>query len=295
MPDARRCAPLGAALLVALSSATRAGATPPGPPRITVTATAAGLSVPATAPAGTLIISLANHAGRVVNAQLLAVLQNHTAEEAIAALTTAGRRPEWVVAAGGVGPLASGRTAAVEQRLPVGEYVLLSTLADSDGVAQYRRGFIAGFRTEGPVIVNERAAYVDAMATLSVGAAFRFQRVAMSDGRRFELYGRQRGTAVTPGERVIEVTTGGAFAHEIQVIKMDETGLPRAWADWLAGGQRGPAPAVAVGGAGVVPQGRMLWLRVNVEPGTYWLLCTIPHREGQRGFQTGEYAQFVVR
>jgi hypothetical protein len=292
-PDARlRLAPLGLAALLVAAVATSAAATPP---TLVVTATATGFTVAPNAPAGTLIITLTNRAGRVMSAQLLAVLQNHTALEAIASLTSTGRRPDWVVAAGGVGPLAHGRSASVEERLTPGEYVLLSTLADSDGTAQYRRGYIAGFRATGAVKVDERAAYVAAVGTLSAGAAFRFQRVAMRDGRRFELYGRQRGTAVSPGERVIEVTTAGAYAHEVMVVRMDESVLVRRWSDWLAGGQRGPAPGVAVGGSGVIPQGRTFWLRVMLEPGTYWLLCTLPHREGLHGFQTGEYAQFVVR
>ena len=126
-------------------------------------------------------------------------------------------------------------------------------------------------------------------------AAFRFQRVAMQDGRRLELFGRLGGTAVTPGERMIEVSIVGTYAHEIQVVKMGGTVLLRRWAEWLAGGQRGPAPGVAVGGAAVTPQSGTFWLRVTLEPGTYRLLCTLPHREGFRGFQTGEFAEFVVR
>lgn len=293
-PDARRLAPAGALLLVALSAA-RTAAAQTRPPTLMLTASPSGFSAPASAPAGTLIIALNNRSGRVVSAQLMAVLEGHTAQQAIAALTSSGRRPDWVVAAGGIGPLAAARTAAIEQRLPAGEFVLASTVADTDGVPQFRRGYIAGFHTTGAVTVNEREAYAAATATLTIGASFRFQRVAFQDGRRIEMFGGVRGSPMAPGEDVIEVTPSGIYSHEIMVVKMDEGTLLRRYVDWFEGGRQGTPLGVPVGGAGVLPPGRTAWLRIPLEPGTYRVLCTLLHREGARGYQTGEYSEFLVR
>ena len=292
-----RLAPLllGAAVTaVTAVTAVAAGAQqpPPTPRVVTVTATAVGLEAPAEVPAGPVTIVLVNRARSVVEAQLLAVQGGHTPDEAVRLLQGGAPRPDWLAAAGGVGPLAPGLGAAVTQTLPPGEYLVLSMLPDSTRLPQYRRGYLTVLQATGRADV---AARVDgAVAELAVGTSFRFQRVQTLGGRRVILSGRQRSAPIAPGDHAIEITYGPLATHQVALVRVDSALILRRYADWLAGGQRGPAPGRAWGGVALTPPGRQLWLRARLESGTYWLICTAAHG-GRRGFEIGEYAQFVVR
>ena len=286
----RRAAACGAlSLLVAAAALAQTPATHP----VTVVATATGLTVPAQIPAGPVLFTFTNRARRVVGAQLLAVLGGHSADEAARLLVGGGQPPPWILPAGGVGPLAPGLSAGVLQTVAAGTYVIASMLPDSDGVAQFQRGYVVGLRAAGQARFAQGGA--DAVAVLRVGRAFVFQRLAVQNGRRVELQSRMRSAPIRPGDRVIEVDTRSSAPHEFALVKMDQSVQLRRWPQWIAGGQRGPAPGIAAGGAAMSPPTALFWLKVHLEPGTYWLLCTAIHSSGRRGFETGEYAQFLVR
>lgn len=261
---------------------------------MTITATPGRLAVSTDSfGAGPVTLLLQNRTGGVVSAQLLAVRDDHTLEEAATYLTRGQGLPEWIVTAGGVAPVAPGRSAGVTHSLPAGRYLIASTVNDSARVPQYRRGYLASFRTTGE---GSLATVRGIVGVLAVGnASFRFRRVADSNGVVTEMLQRARGLPLVHGDRIIEVETAGGVAHEIALVRMDLTATLRQYTQWLDGGQRGAGPGLPSGGIGIIPGGRRLWLRVRLDPGTYWFYCSAVHRGGRRGYETGEYAQIAVR
>ena len=260
---------------------------------VTIVATPGRLAVPASVASGPLTFVLQNRAGVIVSAQLFAVRDDHTPEEAVTLLAAGEPRPEWIFAAGGVGPLATGGTAGVTHSLPPGGYVIASTVPDASGTPQLRRGYIAAFRASGS---GAQASVTGVTAALAVGNnAFRLRRVAERDGRLMEWIGRSRGLSFARGERIIEVETGGGVAHEVALVRMDSAVTLRQYVQWFERGQRGPAPGRPSGGVGILPPGRRVWLHVRLERGTYWFYCNTVHQGGRRGWETGEYAQIAVR
>ena len=260
---------------------------------VTITATPGRLAVAESIPAGPVTFVLQNRAGVAVSAQLLAVRRDHTPAEAAQILATGAPLPEWISAAGGVGAVAAGGVASVTHSLPPGGYVVASTVPDSAGTPQYRRGYVAPLRAAGQ---GGFATVPGVSLVIAAGSSsFRATPVSETDGRRIELVGRQRGRPLQHGELVIEIETTGRTAHEIALVRMDSTAMLRQYVQWFSGGQRGRAPGRPVGGVGVLPPSQRVWLRVRLEQGTYWFYCNAIHQAGRRGYEVGEYAQIAVR
>jgi hypothetical protein len=283
---------LAALLLLAAAAAAHAQGAPGAPRTVTVTADARGrLVVAPSIPSGPVTLQLVNRAGRAVSAQLYAVREDHTAAEAAALIAAGGRFPEWIAPAGGVGPVAAGGTAGVTHSLPPGAFVVASTVPDSTGMTQARRGAVTTFTAAGTATF---ATVPGVSLVVQAGRTFRTARVAERGGRRIELVGTDRGRPLTHGDQVIELETTGGNAHEVVLVRMDSTATLRQYAEWFARGQRGRGPGRPAGGAGLLSPGRKVWLRVRLEPGTYWLYCATSHG-GRHGWETAEYVQIAVR
>jgi hypothetical protein len=283
---------LAALLLAAAAGAAHAQGAPGTPRTVTVTATPGRLAVAESVAAGPVTFQLVNRTTSAVSAQLLAVREDHTPADAARLVASGQRFPDWIVPAGGVGPVAPGGTMAVTHSLPPGGYVLASTVPDSGGALQLRRGYVAGFRAAGPSSFATVPGV--SMVVMASRNSLRMIRVEEQGGRRIELVGPYRARPLQRGEQIIEIETGGGTAHELVLVRMDSTALLRAYVGWFAGGQRGRGPGRPAGGVGLLPSGRKVWLRPRLEPGTYWLYCTATHG-GRRGWELGEYVQIAVR
>jgi hypothetical protein len=83
---------------------------------------------------------------------------------------------------------------------------------------------------------------------------------------------------VAPGRQLWKVTNEGQEAHEMIIVR---PAARRSYQDVLAyfqAGATGPSPAVAAGGFGRIDKGKSGWLTVDLEPGTYALVCQITNR-----------------
>jgi len=287
---------LAGLLLCAAASAARAQGAPaaPRPVTVTITATPGRLAVSAdSVAAGPVTLTLQNRAGTIVSAQLLAVRNDHTPADAARLIAAGQPLPEWIGPAGGVGNVAPGASAGVTFAMPPGGYVIASTVTDSTGMPQYRRGYTVTLQATG----RRQDASVPgvSLAIVAGNAGFRISRVEERNGERFELLGRARGRALSHGDQILEIETQGSVAHEVEIVRMDSTAMLRQYVNWMARGQRGRAPGRPAGGVGVLPPGRKVWMRVRLEPGSYWIYCNAVHRAGMRGYETGEYTQIAVR
>jgi len=261
---------------------------------LTVTATPGRLAMSAeSVAAGPVTLTLQNRSRTAVSAQLLVVRSDHDPAEVVRLINASQPLPEWVSAAGGVGAVAAGASAGVTFALNPGRYVVLSTVPDSTGVLQYRHGYVTSFRAVGAR--GGAGAQGVSLAIVVSNAGFRVSRVEEANGERFELLGRSRGRPLSRGEQIIEIETTGNFAHEVLIARMDSTAMLRQYVSWLGGGQRGPGPGRPAGGIALTPPGRLSWIRVRLEPGTYWVYCNAIHQGGRRGYETGEYTQVAVR
>jgi uncharacterized cupredoxin-like copper-binding protein len=83
------------------------------------------------------------------------------------------------------------------------------------------------------------------------------------------------------GRNVIRVENRGAEIHEVDVFRLNAGISSDALVAWQAGDQEGEAPGVPVGGTLDVEPGDQVWVEVDLEPGRYVLICTVPAPDGQ--------------
>ncbi len=241
------------------------------------------------AEAGLVRFRFTNRSRDIQNMEVVAVADGHTAEEAERVLR-AGRTTDWMVLAGGIGPLAPGLTASVSLLLPPGAYVLAGTLPGADGQPRYRSGMLTSVVVTGRSPQDDPAMAADGLLSIS-DIGFRMQRFIVRGGREQLLDARLSTQPTRPGERVFRVENAGRSVHEVVILRAETPQALRNWAD----GQPLPERSVALGGLSALPPGRRAWVQARLETGNYYLFCSIRHRSGVPGYQTGELVQLVVR
>lgn len=257
------------------------------------TATEYAFQGPATLPAGSTTLQLVNRGRAAHQGQLVRVAAGHTAAEAVRALA-AGESADWLLPAGGFGPVAPGGTARLTLPLAAGSYLLYCALPGADGVADAGKGMITTFTVSQGGAASADTGSAVALLTVS-DRGFRFQRILRVGGEDQPMEGRLMPSPLASGTRIIELQNFGPTAHEIQVVRAESPRTVREFVAWLYGGQRGPAPARQFGGVATLPPGMKVRLQVVLAPGAYWVFCTIRHRSVSRGFEVGELTEFVVR
>jgi plastocyanin len=81
---------------------------------------------------------------------------------------------------------------------------------------------------------------------------------------------------IQAGTRTIRIVNTATQSHEVVFGKLAPGKTLKQALQWLDGGQHGPAPVIAMGGASGLAQGKSQTVRLTFEPGTYVLLCFIP-------------------
>lgn len=267
----------------------------PTPPRAaTFIATEYAWQGPAVVPPGPVTLRMVNRGRETHQGQLARIVGRHTSQEALTALR-AGRRVDWLLAWGGFGAVAPGETARLAVELPPGPYLIYCAHPDADGRIHGDRGMVTGFTVGGPAVSAGHAGSIAAVLAIADLTGFRFQRTLRVRGEELPIEARHLGYPLAAGDRAIEIENLGPSTHQVQLLRSDSMPSLRGFTDWLEGGQRGPAPARALGGVGAMPPGMKLRMPVTLTPGIYWLYCPTRHRRGVRGYEVGELVQFVVR
>jgi hypothetical protein len=174
--------------------------------------------------------------------------------------------PDWartIVAMGGPGLVAPGRTAITSVRLEPGRYVMECYVRTADGRTHTSLGMV------GPLTVT-----TDSSRARPPAADV---ELTLTDGR-FHTAG-----ALRPGLRTVAVHFAGSPPDVHLARVTDDTDRDRL-ANWLnllqVDGMREPAPADFLGGAAGMPLGHTSYFTVDLAPGRYaWVSEATPEEE----------------
>jgi uncharacterized cupredoxin-like copper-binding protein len=228
--------------------------------------------MPSELDAGYVAFTLINNGEEDHHAQLLRLNDGVTSDDFIAALETDSEAAifELATLAGGPGLTAPGKESTAIVPLEAGNYVALCLVPSHDGVPHAAKGMIQPFTVTGEVTGEEPVADVTA---------------TMRD------FGFVAPTEVEAGHQQWQVVNEGPQPHELIVRRLDD-GVTY---DQIVSQSRAVAPATpapengegtsqapitsmttAVGGVQAVAPGDSAWLSIDLEPGTYVIICHVP-------------------
>lgn len=244
-------------------------------PTITITARDFAFQAPDTMEAGPVAIRLRNAGTELHHVWLIRLGGGHTLDETFAAFKATGALPAWVKELGGpnASPPAGGETNATVVLEP-GDYAMACLIPGPDGVPHLMKGMVRPFSV---VAGASQAAtpHADAVVTLE-DYAFTFSH------------------SLRPGHQVIEVVNAGHQSHELVLVRL----VPGKTAhDVIASIEDPAAPQAGFPIGGVTPMsvGERNWISVDLERGSYALICFIPDRgDGKPHFMHGMTREFEV-
>lgn len=266
MERAKRTGHVASAILGALALFAAACGGDEEPEQLTITATDFAFAVEGELTPGTTEIRLENDGQFEHHVQLLRIDGDQTVEEAIEAIE--GEPPDWLTPYGGVAPLAPGESATVVDRLPAGRYALVCFIDEPDGVPHFAKGMVAEFTLRG----DENESDLPEADIEIVG----------TDDGSGSSYAFQAPASVEAGELNIRLSNEGTEGHEVGLVRVpDGTTVEQLLG--VFSGETEPPPgfdAVSLGGVQGIDPGASQIATLDLEPGSYVLLCGIPNAEG---------------
>lgn len=222
---------------------------------LTVVGTDFSYEAPDSIPAGFVRVRLDDRGPTPHHLVVLRVPTERSAEEALTAIATTGSVPEWLESVGG--PEVSeepARQASFISYFEPGEYVLACVLLDDEGVPHYRHGMVRG------LVVGEP------LQASTVGPEPATDTIIFHD-HYYEVSGPLRA-----GHVRFWVENQGTQRHHAEIVKLNDgvdfETLVNALSDFSA-----PQPLQSAGGTTGLSPGRSGWLEVNLEAGSYALVC----------------------
>lgn len=226
---------------------------------------------PATASPGLVTIRLANTGTKLHHVQLFRLEDGKRLADLFPLLYAnkgVHGAPAWAVPAGGPSAALPGQSIALRQRLEPGRYAVICWIPAPDGQAHFMKGMMTELEVRGPAVTaTEPAATV---------------RVSLRE------YHATLSTPLRAGRHTLRVENLGTQVHEFLLVRLKPGKSPEDVDHWSASGQVDASPVERwVGMAGIAPGG-VAWLDVEIEPGTYAILCFAPDRkDGQPHFAHG--------
>lgn len=109
-------------------------------------------------------------------------------------------------------------------------------------------------------------------------------------------YGYDLSGPLTAGHHLIEVRNQGAQPHEADIVRLPPGKTVGDYLEWLDNGESGLPPAEPVGGVGDFISGRTVWMSVDLPPGRYFFVCSVPDAaDGKPHYARGMVREFEVR
>jgi uncharacterized cupredoxin-like copper-binding protein len=268
-------------------TATSEGAEPTEPaasdiPQLDVTATDFAFDVPAEFGGGWVRIVMNNAGAEDHQGQLVKLNDGVTFDQLTAALQadeTGSQALALVSLAGGPNAIKPGETADVVNELEAGDYALLCFVSGADDIPHLAKGMISPLTITEPAA--EQPAPPDAYASV-VTSDFQFDAP----------------DTLPSGEQVIEVQNDGPQPHEMTLVKLDEGVTFEDLQALLASEEEptGPPPFSSAGGLGAIAPGTSGYTTLNLDAGTYALLCFVPDPDsGAPHFALGMVDSFTVQ
>jgi len=266
------------ALLSLLLATGAASPVPAFKPRIvTVRASEFAFSAPKSVPAGTITFHMVNDGKQLHHVSIVKLLHGKTPADYMAALKNPGPPPAWSVEVGGPNAAVPGGTSDATLTLEPGSYALVCYVPSPGELAPHlMKGMIAPL-TVTPSSVASMEPTPDVTMHLSD-------------------YKFTMSKPLTAGRHWVRVTNDAVQPHEVLFVKMAPGMTAAKVAQWVEDGQKGPPPAMPIGGASPMAKGRSTTLSLDLTPGTYGLICFLPDaKDGKPHSVHGMTTQFEVK
>jgi len=243
--------------------------------------------------AGHVVLHVENSSARPHQVALWLVPRGRTRQVLMDSMRVTGRPPQGLIPFGGIGPLPAGQKGSMLMRLAPGEYIVYCTLNGTDGDAWFKHGVVAALDVTGESTLD--LPYETAYGGIQItDARIAFGATIKTGDRRLMSEGMRRRGWIVAGQQSLQVESFAGPGHAMVLIKSNDPAQMARYAAWQDG--RGGTPPNLVSGLPAVPPGQRVYLRVNLTPGGHILFCPIRHaRTGLRGYETGEFTQFLVR
>lgn len=247
---------------------------------VTIRARDFGFDAPAEIPAGRVTLRLVNDGPDIHHVQLIRFTDGKTMADLAAALQAMkgpGPFPAWAREVGGPNVPTPGGSSVGVLDLEPGQYALVCFIDTPDRVPHVMKGMAQ------PLTV------VPASANTAQPAAIEPTLTMALDDFSFEL-----SDTIRAGEQVILVKGGGTQAHEAVILRFEPGQSLEGAAQWAAT-YTGPLPATPMGGTTALAPGASQYVKVNLPPGNYALLCFVPDvTDGQPHIAHGMVKPFTV-
>jgi hypothetical protein len=243
----------------------------------TFTAQALTFDGPPSIPGGWVKLNLRNEGQEYYHLQLVKLNEGHTVTDLGIAMRQSLVPPAWAEVRGGPNAVDPGKSTSAVVYLEPGDYAIISTVPDRQGVPHVVNGMIRGLTVTNAAVA---ASEPDADVTLDL-VDFSF---VLSQ-------------PLTAGEQTIRVNNQGSHAHEIWLAKLGEGKSVNDLLMALAPG----SPAEnwvynGLGGLTWIEPGSRGYFTADLEPGRYALICFVPdHTTGRMHFMLGMVQEFVVK
>lgn len=236
------------------------------------------LTAPTTVRAGLVRVRMDNHGTELHHTQLVRLDSGRTFADLQALLRQPwGPMPGWVRHVGGPGAVIPGDSSEVMVMLTPGNYAMLCYVPDEKGVPHFTHGMVRAFTVLPAETPNAAPPTPDLVMVL--------------DNYRFDLSG-----ALRAGRQTIEVTNAASQWHEVVFLRMQPGKGGADFARWEMEGRQGPPPGRPIGGPVGLDNGERNWFTVDLEPGSYSLVCFYPDRgDGRPHLAHGMIKDFVVQ
>ncbi len=233
------------------------------PPSVTVTATDFRFDAPTELPAGLTTFRLVNHGPSIHHLQLVKLGAGKTFGDFMVALKGGGPPPEWVTMEGGPNPPELGDTATTTLTLEPGNYAMLCFVPGPDGIPHIAKGMVRPLKVTAAPAAKATEPAADVVMKLTD-------------------YDFQLSKPITAGRHTIAVENAGPQEHEVVIVKLGAGKEPKDFAVW-GEKQIGEPPGTLHGGVSGIMPGDRVYLHVDLEPGTYGLICFVPDRKDGKG------------
>jgi uncharacterized cupredoxin-like copper-binding protein len=245
------------------------------PNEVTITAHDYRFDGPDSIPAGVTTIKLVNQGTELHHLQMVRLEEGKTMQDVLAALAAGGPPPSWVSLVGGPNAVVPGKSNSVVQALVPGHYGFLCVIPGLDGVPHVMKGMEAAL-TVTPSSSTVQEPVADATMTLSD-------------------YGFQFSNPLRAGARIIRVENVAEQPHEVVLVRLKPGKTAAEMAAWEMSGRKGDAPGEWVGGLVGLTRGQHSSFAVNLERGTYGLICFFPDaQDGKPHLMHGMVKDFQV-
>ncbi|HYE85288.1 MAG TPA: prolyl oligopeptidase family serine peptidase [Vicinamibacterales bacterium] len=245
------------------------------PPVVSIVARDFTFTVPARVPAGPVTFQMTNAGREPHYLRLMKIDGDQTLADVQEWRKQRTPAPPWLQPSGGLATIAPGVTASYTVTLAEGRYAMLCGHPGADGVAHVDKGMIA--------IVSAHAA--DRAAPPAVTPHL---TVTIGDGTLS--LDRQAGE----GRQSWRVSSTARASHQAMVIQLPDGVAARDELQWFRDGSRGPRPGRPVGGVLELGAGAHAHATLDLPPGRYLVICSIPGAENRRHFDHGEMVEFTI-